>query len=176
MLKQNWPYKEKQLQQSFPHYQLCSVGKGWAQGTVFFVCLFYWSVVALQCRVSACCTTRIRSMLHACPPRSFSPAPPSPSSRSSQRAEPSSCCYAAACPGLSVSYVVVYICQCFSLSSSRPLLPARCSWAHSPRLHLFLLANRFISTIFPDAIYVCCCGCCCLVAISCPTLLWPHRL
>ena len=44
--------------------------------------------------------------------------------------------------------MVVYICQCYSLSSSHPLLPLLCPHTHSPCLHLYSCpANRFICAI-----------------------------
>ena len=49
----------------------------------------------------------------------------------------------------------MYICQCYSLNSSNPLLPLLCPPVHS--LHLCLYSypeNRFIRAIFLDSIYV----------------------
>ena len=50
---------------------------------------------------------------------------------------------------LSVLHMVVYMCRCYSLNSSHPLLPPLCPHAHSLHLCLFSCpANRFISTVF----------------------------
>ena len=71
----------------------------------------------------------------------------------------------------SISQMVIYRFQCYSLKSSHPrLLPL------SPKvwsLHLCLLccpACRIVSTVFLNFIYI---RCCCLVIKSCPTLLYP---
>ena len=95
-----------------------------------------------------------------CIPSLFSlpPTPPLwwPPSRSSQTTKLSSLCNTAASHWLSTLHMVVYICQCYSLSFSRPLIPHLCS--HVGSLHLYLYsypAKRFISTIFLDSIYMC---------------------
>ena len=57
----------------------------------------------------------------------------------------------------------VYICQCHFLNSSHPLLPLLCPQANS--LHLYLHsfpANRSISTISLDSIYINKCLCVCI--------------
>ena len=47
--------------------------------------------------------------------------------------------------------------QCYSLSLPHPLLPQLCPQVHSLQLHLYSCpANRFISTIFLDSIYMHC--------------------
>ena len=52
--------------------------------------------------------------------------------------------------------MLVYICQCYPLHSTNPLLPLLCLQVCSPRLCLYSCpANRFISTIFLDSIYMC---------------------
>ena len=49
--------------------------------------------------------------------------------------------------------MVVYICQCYFLSSSHLLLPPLCPHAHSLHLHLYSCpADTFISTIFLDSV------------------------
>ena len=49
--------------------------------------------------------------------------------------------------------MIVYICQCYFLNSSCPLLPPLYPQVHSLRLHSFP-ANRFISAIFLDSINI----------------------
>ena len=88
---------------------------------------------------------------------SLPPALPSLShpSRWSQSTELISLCYAAASHQLSILHLVVYICQCYSLSTSQPLLPALCPQVHSQHCHLYSCpTTRFISTIFLDSIYM----------------------
>ena len=61
--------------------------------------------------------------------------------------------------------MIVYICQCYFLSLSYPLFPALCPPGLSLCLHLrFFSANRFISTIFLDSLYMCCVYACVLLA------------
>ena len=49
-----------------------------------------------------------------------------------------------------------YICQYCPLNSSHSLLPQLCPQFHSLNLHLYsCAANRFISTIFLDSMYIC---------------------
>ena len=56
---------------------------------------------------------------------------------------------------LSILHMIVYIGQSYLLSSSHLLLPLLCRQVLSLYLRLFYcLANRFISTIFLDSIYV----------------------
>ena len=68
-------------------------------------------------------------------------------SRSSQSPELSSLCYRAASHSLSVLHVVVYVCQCYSLCPSHPLLLLLCPHIPSLCLHLYSCpAKRSIST------------------------------
>ena len=49
--------------------------------------------------------------------------------------------------------VVIYMFQCYSLSSSHPLLPLLCPEVCSLYLHLYSCpASMFISTFFPDSV------------------------
>ena len=55
---------------------------------------------------------------------------------------------------LAAAAVAVYICQCYSLTLSHPLL-LLCLQVHFLHLHLYLCpANRFIRTIFLDSIFL----------------------
>ena len=89
----------------------------------------YWSIIALQWCVSLCFITKWISYTYTyipiSPPSSVS-LPPSLShhSRWSQSTKLISLCYVAASHGLSILHLVVYICQCYSLTSSQLTLPA----------------------------------------------------
>ena len=89
------------------------------------VLLFNWRNIALQCCVGFCLTTMHFSQNYACITSllSLTPLPLHRSSRSSQSTSLGSLCYPAASQWLSVLHMVVYICQCYSLNSSHPLLP-----------------------------------------------------
>ena len=79
------------------------------------------------------------------------PPPPSPCSGSSQSPELSSLCYAAISHWWSISPMLVYLCRCYALISSHPLLlplgPPICSlclclyscWRDRKRIHLVFL-------------------------------------
>ena len=85
------------------------------------------------------------------PPPSWGSLPhlPSHPSRSSQRTYPSSLCSTAACRWLSISHVVMCICQHYSPNSFHPLLPSLCPQVHFLCVLLYSCpANRVIST--PD--------------------------
>jgi len=67
----------------------------------------------------------------------------------------SSLCCTAAFHYPPILHMIVYICQCYSLNLSHPLFPSLCPQVHSIHLHLYSCpANRFISTIFLDSIYM----------------------
>ena len=86
---------------------------------------------------------------------SLPPTPPSYPSRSSQSIKLISLCYAAAFHQPSILHLVVYICQCHSLTLSQLPLPRLCPQVRSLRLGLYSCpATRFISTVFLDSIYV----------------------
>ena len=121
---------------------------------IFVVLLF----IFLQCCVGLCHTTWI-SHNHTYIPSllSLPPIPSSYLSRSSQSARLGSLCYIATSHQLSIlKHMIVYICQCYFLYLSHPLLSSLCPEVHS--LHLCLhsfSANRLINTIFLDSIYMC---------------------
>ena len=80
-------------------------------------------------------------------------------SRWSQSTQLISLCYAAASHQLSILHLVVYICPCYSLTSSQRTLPTPCPQVHSLCLcHYSCPARKFIRTIFfffLDSIYMC---------------------
>ena len=83
--------------------------------------------------------------------------PPSPSnpSRSSQSDRLGSPCYITVSHQLSNLHMIVYICQCYSLDSSHPLLSPLCPEDCPLHLHLYSCpSNMFISTIFLNPIYI----------------------
>lgn len=106
---------------------------------------FYWKILVSQSCISfryttmciSCMYTYIRS-LSDLPPT----LPPYHPSRSSQRRELSCLCFAAGSHQLSVSHMVVCICQAYSPSSSHPHLPLPCPPLHS--LHLRYLEKVII--------------------------------
>ena len=82
--------------------------------------------------------------------------PPSLShpSRSLKSTELISMCYAAASHQLSILHLVVYICQCYSLTSSQLPIPPH---VLKSVLYIWIFINpatSFISTIFLDSIYM----------------------
>ena len=87
------------------------------------------------------------------------PLPPSLShlSRSSQSIKLISLCYAAASHQPSILHLVVYICQCNSLTSSQlPLPPTPVSSSpFSMSVSLFLPCHQVHQYLFLDSIYVC---------------------
>ena len=86
---------------------------------------------------------------------SFPPRTPSYPSRLSESTRLSSLCSTTTSHQLSILYMVMYTFQCYSLNSSHPLLPPLYSQVSSLSLHLYSCpANRLISTIFLDSIYV----------------------
>ena len=85
-------------------------------------------------------------------PLSHSPAPPHPLGH--HRAPGWAPC-AAASHWLSVLHIRGYVCQCYSPNASHPLLPPLCPQVCSLRLHLYSCpANRFISTVFLDSMFM----------------------
>ena len=98
--------------------------------TFIYYLIIYWNTIALQC-VSFCCTSVNQLHVYISPllqrPRSH-PTPSHPS-RSSQSTKLSSFCCTAASHQLSVSHMVVCICQCYSLNS--PFSPCPVSMSES---------------------------------------------
>ena len=96
-------------------------------------------------------TLQPHEVQHARPPC------PSPTPRACSNSCPSSRgCHPTILSSVHLIHVLVYICQSYFLNLTYPLFPLLCLQIHS--LHLLLHsfpANRFVSTIFLDAIYVC---------------------
>ena len=115
----------------------------------FFFYAFNWRTIALQCRFW--CTTGIRSLYALSPPSwAFLPAHPS---RPRLSTKPASLCY----PQQPPASQLVYTWQCehvnagFVPAAPLHLCPRDCSLP----LHLYFCpANRFITTIFLDSIYM----------------------
>ena len=88
--------------------------------------------------------------IHISPPS----YPPTHTSRLSQSPWLSFLCYTTTIQ-LSILQMVIYAFQCYSLNLSRPLLSLLCPQVYFLGLHLYSCpANRFISTIFLDFIYI----------------------
>ena len=87
----------------------------------------------------------------------FLPSPtPSHPSRLTQSTRSSFLCHTAAFHLLLVLHMVIYLFQCNSLRSSRPLRPLLSTQVCPPGLHLYPCpANRLISTIFLGSVYIC---------------------
>ena len=124
----------------------------------FLKFIFSWRKIALQCCVDFCHTTAWISHKYTyilSPPEPSSHHPLSLSSRSSQSPGLDSLCYIATSHWLSILHVVMYIFQCYSLSSFQPLLTPLCPQVHSLCVCFYsCCADRFISTIFLDPIYM----------------------
>ena len=122
----------------------------------FFV---YWRIIALQYCVGLCHSSSWSATgIHISPPSRTllpSPTPPHPSGLS-QSTGLSSLCHTANSYLLSTLHLAMYIFPCYSLNSSHPLLPQLCPQVFSLCLHLHCCpANRLISTVFLDSIYMC---------------------
>ena len=82
------------------------------------------------------------------------PTPLSHPSRSSQSTELSPLCSPEASHQLSVSHMVVYICQCYSLFIPPSPSPTVFTCLFSTSVSLFLPGNRFICIIFLDSTHM----------------------
>ena len=135
-------------------YPVCWIlfGGEWRHVNFFF---FSWRIIALQCCGGLCHTSTYISNNYIPTPSWTSLSSKSHTSRSSQIARLGSLCYTAVSHLLSVLHTILYICQCYFLNLSYPLLPLLCLPDHSLHLHLHVFSvNRFIGTIFLDSIYM----------------------
>ena len=124
--------------------------------SITFKFIFNWNIIfynvvlisiVQQCELAIC--------IHIYSPLLSLPPTPSHSSRLSQSTQLSSLWYSTTLDQLSVLHMVLYICQCYSLNLSHPLLPSLCPKVHSLCLcPYFHPTSRFISTIFLDSTYV----------------------
>ena len=125
----------------------------------FFSNLYFnWWKVAFQCSVGFCCATMqiSHNYTYTTSLLSLPPFPLSHHFRSSQSSKlDATLCYRATSHWVSVLHTVVYICHCYFLHLSHPLLPILHPQAcFLPVCLHFFPVNRFINTIFLDSIYM----------------------
>ena len=145
---------------SLCHWELEEVSKNWVKIQIVQKNvlpedgsnIFNWRVIALQYCVGFCRTTRSISWNYTCISSLLCFLPPPPSQPLGQhRALSWAPCAIQQLP--SVSHIALHICQCYPLNLSHPLVA--CPQVCSLNLRLYsCTANRFISTIFQDSIYV----------------------
>ena len=120
--------------------------------------IFSWRIIFYSVvLVSANLQHELAVSINMSPPSwtSFPSPTPSYPSRFSESSRLSSLCSTTMSHLLSILYMVMYLFECYSLNSSLPLLPPLCSHVCSLSPHLYSCpANRLISTIFLDSIYV----------------------
>ena len=130
--------------------------------TVLFFRLYFfydWGKIALQGCVGFCCIMQIsHNYTYITSLLSLPPFPLPHPYRSLQNTRLGSLCYIATSHQLSILHMVVCVCVGVSMLLS-PLiysvLPPLCSQVHSQYLTLCSFpANRFITTIFLDSIYM----------------------
>jgi len=111
--------------------------------SLFFFFFFNWRKIALQCCVGFCRTTSQISCYYTHLPSflSLSPFPPNPSG-SSQSQAGLPVLHRSVSPATYL-HMVVYICRCYFLCSSRSFLPSLHPQAHS----LFMKALDYRNTV-----------------------------
>ena len=128
-----------------------------------FVCLFFpfifisWRLITLQYCSGFCLTLTWISHRFTCSPSQFPVPPPSPShpSRSSQCTSPEHLSHASNLGWWSVSPLIVYLFQCYSLRTSHPhLLPQSLKVCSVHLCLFFCFAYRVIITIFLNSTYM----------------------
>ena len=131
-----------------------------------FLKIFFTSLLEYKCFTMLCQfllynkVNQLYVYIYPISPPSCIFLPPSLShpSRSSQSIELISLCYAAASHQPSILPLVLYIRQCYSLTSSQLPLPPLppCPQVRSLRLRLYSCpATRFITSTFLNSIYMC---------------------
>ena len=121
-----------------------------------FFKMFNWSLIVLQCCVAIQQRDSPKSIyiipsLFSCLPTLHSPAHLSKFSQSSRQRL---LCYTATSYQLSILPQVMYIFQCYSLSSPHFFLPHLCPQVLSPHVLSYSCpANRLVSIIFIDSTY-----------------------
>ena len=89
---------------------------------LFMDLFYYWSMIALQNCVSFCCTKKWISSMHIYILLPLGLSSPHPTPLGHHRAPSWAPCVTTASHQLSVLHMVMYVCQCYSLNSSHPLL------------------------------------------------------
>ena len=119
----------------------------------FSLIYFNWRIIALQCCVGFCHPSTWISHRYTYVPSLLDLPATFHTSRLSQSPRLSSLYYTATSHQLSVLHMVIYICQCYSLSLSHPLLPPLCNnlffiWVSIPTLQIGSSVLFFLDSIY----------------------------